>query len=78
MKKCSLRFETALRAEGCEAIAGIDEAGRGPLAGPVVVAAVILPPKFRHGTLTDSKQLSARQREELYGELAGGRMSSGA
>ena len=68
--KCSLRFEKALRAQGgCEVIAGVDEAGRGPLAGPVVVAAVILPPKFRHRTLTDSKQLTANQREEVFEDL---------
>jgi len=67
--KCSLRFEKALRASGCEIIAGIDEAGRGPLAGPVVVAAVILPAKFRHRRLNDSKQLSEKLREEIYLEL---------
>ena len=44
---------------GCLAIAGIDEAGRGALAGPVVAAAVILPEKFRHRRLNDSKQLRA-------------------
>ena len=44
--KCSLRHENALRAAGCEIVAGIDEAGRGPLAGPVVVAAVIFPAQF--------------------------------
>ncbi len=54
---------------GCEWIAGIDEAGRGPLAGPVVVAAVILPVKFQHRRLNDSKQLSAEIREELYEEM---------
>src|SRR3954471_18778625 len=69
--KCSFRFEKALRAGGCEVIAGIDEAGRGPLAGPVVVCAVILPIKFRHRILTDSKQLSAKQRELIYAELTG-------
>jgi ribonuclease HII len=67
--KCSLRFEKSLRAGGCEVIAGIDEAGRGPLAGPVVVAAVVLPEKFRHKTLTDSKKLSPQQRETIYDEL---------
>ncbi len=67
--KCSLRYEKALRAAGCEIIAGIDEAGRGPLAGPVVVAAVILPAKFRHRRLNDSKQLSEKLREEIYAEL---------
>lgn len=45
--------------------AGCDEAGRGCLAGPVTAAAVILPPDFEHPMLNDSKQLSARQREQL-------------
>ena len=67
--KCSLRHERDLRARGFTCIAGIDEAGRGPLAGPVVAAAVILPEKFRHRTLTDSKKLSASCREELYQEM---------
>jgi ribonuclease HII len=67
--KCSLRFEKTLRAGGCQVVAGIDEAGRGPLAGPVVVAAVVLPEKFRHKTLTDSKKLSPHQREAIYDEL---------
>jgi len=67
--RCSFRHERKLRKAGVEIIAGIDEAGRGPLAGPVVAAAVILPDKFRHKVLTDSKQLSAAVREELYVEL---------
>ena len=45
--------------------AGLDEAGRGCLAGPVVAAAVVLPKDFTDGLLTDSKQLSARQRQSL-------------
>ena len=45
--------------------AGCDEAGRGPLAGPVYAAAVILPKDFRHPLLNDSKQMSAKVREEL-------------
>lgn len=45
--------------------AGVDEAGRGCLAGPVFAAAVILPPDFSHPFLNDSKQLSEKQREEL-------------
>ncbi|MBR1872892.1 MAG: ribonuclease HII [Bacteroidales bacterium] len=45
--------------------AGCDEAGRGPLAGPVYAAAVILPPDFRHPLLNDSKQMSAKAREQL-------------
>src|SRR5438874_605648 len=67
--KCSFKFERTLWKNGVEIIAGIDEAGRGPLAGPVVAAAVILTEKFRHKTLTDSKQLSESQREEIYAEL---------
>ena len=70
--RCSLRHERALRKAGVEIIAGIDEAGRGPLAGPVVAAAVILPERFRHKKLTDSKKLSAEVREEIYGELTAG------
>ena len=45
--------------------AGCDEAGRGPLAGPVYAAAVILPPDFRHPLLNDSKQMSEKARDEL-------------
>ncbi len=47
-------------------VAGVDEAGRGPLAGPVVAAAVILPPNTEPFLSTDSKGLSKRKREELY------------
>ena len=47
-------------------VAGVDEAGRGPLAGPVVVAAVMLPPKHGLVGLDDSKRLSQRQRESLF------------
>lgn len=49
--------------------AGLDEAGRGCLAGPVMAAAVILPPGYRHPVLTDSKQLSRQQRELLREEI---------
>ncbi len=49
--------------------AGLDEAGRGCLAGPVVAAAVILPKKYKHKLLNDSKKLSAKQREELRIEI---------
>lgn len=61
-----LHFEQQARARGYRAVAGIDEAGRGPLAGPVVAAAVILPETFDLPGLTDSKQLSAKSRERLY------------
>lgn len=47
-------------------IAGTDEAGRGPLAGPVVAAAVIFPTDYKNQKITDSKQLSAKKRELLY------------
>ncbi|MDH3444398.1 MAG: ribonuclease HII [Deltaproteobacteria bacterium] len=50
---------------GFQVIAGIDEAGRGPLAGPVVAAAVILPAGFKHGGIRDSKLLTPKHREEL-------------
>ena len=66
---CSLEPERELRTRGFSLIAGIDEAGRGPLAGPVVAAAVVLPADFEHAVLTDSKQLSAQQRERLFSEL---------
>ncbi|MFD1466308.1 ribonuclease HII [Lapidilactobacillus mulanensis] len=52
-------------------IAGIDEVGRGPLAGPVITAAVILPHDFQLLDVNDSKQLSASKREELYLEILG-------
>ena len=50
-------------------VAGVDEVGRGPLAGPVVAAAVILPDSFQHSEITDSKKLSKKKREELYSEI---------
>jgi ribonuclease HII len=68
-RRCGFRYEKRLRAIGIVRIAGIDEAGRGALAGPVVAAAVILPEKFRHGKLNDSKQLAAELREEVYVDL---------
>ena len=65
----SLRHEKRAYNDGATLVAGVDEAGRGPLAGPVVAAAAILPREFRHKTLTDSKQLTAEQREEIFAEL---------
>jgi len=61
--------EKNLRQRGYQLIAGIDEAGRGPLAGPVVAAAVILPADFRNSEINDSKQLSALQRERLFVDI---------
>lgn len=64
-----LTLESALHARGLSRIAGIDEAGRGPLAGPVVAAAVILPENFTLKGLDDSKKISALRRELLYAQL---------
>ena len=64
-----LSIERELWAEGLELVAGVDEAGRGPLAGPVVAAAVIFRPEERVPGVTDSKQLSAEAREELVVEI---------
>jgi ribonuclease HII len=61
-----IRFECRARQCGYQAVAGVDEAGRGPLAGPVVAAAVILPPDYRHPEINDSKQLTPGKRERLY------------
>ena len=66
---CSLVHEQRLFDLGFNPIAGIDEAGRGPLAGPVVVGAVILPANFVLSGLNDSKKLTAKARERLYAEI---------
>jgi len=68
-RRCGFRHERRLHALGVSTIAGVDEAGRGALAGPVVAAAVVLPEKFRHRQLNDSKQLLPERREEIYQEL---------
>ena len=65
-RRCGFRQEKKLRSLGIARVAGIDEAGRGALAGPVVAAAAILPERFRHRKLNDSKQLSPDLREEIY------------
>jgi len=59
-------FEAEARTRGYELIAGLDEAGRGPLAGPVVSAVVILPRRFGIAGLNDSKQVVPAERERLY------------
>src|SRR5664280_1305698 len=59
-------YEKIAYLEGYRCVAGVDEAGRGPLAGPVVAAAVIFPPEYRNKEINDSKQLSATKREYLY------------
>jgi len=64
-RQCSSRFDRAARQSGWTRIAGIDEAGRGALFGPVVAAAVILNPKRRIVGLDDSKKLASDRRAEL-------------
>ena len=64
-----MEHEEAARRQGYARICGIDEAGRGPLAGPVVAAAVILPPGYELPGLNDSKKLTARRREQLFTAL---------
>jgi len=61
--------EQDLKLKGYKFIAGVDEAGRGPLAGPVVAAAVIMPEGYRNELINDSKQLTAMQREQLFVEI---------
>lgn len=64
-----LVIERRLWQAGNKYVAGIDEVGRGPLAGPVIAAAVILPHDFNLVAVNDSKQLSAPLREHLYGQI---------
>jgi len=61
--------EMELRERGCRVIAGVDEAGRGPLAGPVVVSAVVLDAAAIPPGLNDSKKLTEAQRELLFGQI---------
>lgn len=62
-------LENRLHEEGFELICGVDEAGRGPLAGPVCAAAVILPRDIEIAGLNDSKKLSEKKREALFDEI---------
>lgn len=62
---CGWKLETAARKTGALRVAGLDEVGRGPMFGPVVAAAVVLPEKCRLKDLTDSKLLSEKQRNEF-------------
>lgn len=63
------KYERELWCDGVTLIAGLDEAGRGPLAGPVAAGAVILPPGSRIIGLNDSKKLSEKKREQLFEEI---------
>lgn len=65
----TFHFERSLLRQGLTLVAGLDEAGRGPLAGPVVAACVILPLDCAYQDFQDSKRLSAARREELHAEL---------
>ncbi|MBN2096689.1 ribonuclease HII [Candidatus Peregrinibacteria bacterium] len=69
--------EKKLRKRGYQLIAGVDEAGRGPLAGPVVAAAVILPERYRNKDIQDSKKLSELKREQLFIEIKNTALSYG-
>ena len=62
-------YENQARENGYSRIAGLDEAGRGPLAGPVVAAAVVLPPFFSVAGVNDSKKLSEKKRDELFDKI---------
>ena len=64
-----LSYERQYYDEGAKLIAGVDEAGRGPLAGPLVIAAVVMPQEFFISGLNDSKQISASKRDKLYDEI---------
>ena len=64
-----LGFERELWSAGKDCIAGVDEVGRGPLAGPVVTAAVILPKDFSLIGVDDSKKLSPKRRDELFEQI---------
>ncbi len=70
-------FDAQFKSRDVSLIAGIDEAGRGPLAGPVVAAAVILPEDFRVEGLRDSKRVVASERERLFGIISQSALSIG-
>ncbi|MBI3592611.1 MAG: ribonuclease HII [Nitrospirae bacterium] len=62
-------YDESIRKKGFDVIAGVDEAGRGPLAGPVVAAAVILPGDIKISGIRDSKKIPANERERLFCEI---------
>lgn len=62
-------YEIAAHEKGYKVVCGIDEAGRGPLAGPVFAAAVILPENYSHPVLNDSKKLSEKKRDAVYDDI---------
>lgn len=62
-------YESAFWEQGYQHVIGLDEAGRGPIAGPLVVAGVCFPPGFTHEDIYDSKKLSEKKREALFDEI---------
>ena len=62
-------YEIQAHNEGYKVVCGVDEAGRGPLAGPVFAAAVILPENYTHDILNDSKKLSEKKRDLVYEDI---------
>src|SRR5205807_9206934 len=70
LRSASYRYEAQAWRTGVFRVAGVDEAGRGPLAGPVVAAAVVLDPERRLKGLRDSKLLAPADREELFGRIS--------
>ncbi len=70
-------FELSAHRNGFQVVAGVDEAGRGPLSGPVVAAAVVLPPSYKNDEIRDSKQLSPQKREKLYETINSDALSVG-
>jgi ribonuclease HII len=65
----SMEYENEYYKKGYKVIVGMDEAGRGPLAGPLAIACVILPKNYQNDQIDDSKKLSEKKREELYKEI---------
>ncbi len=72
-----LEYENELYNKGINLIAGVDEVGRGPLIGPVVASAVILPPHFFNKDIKDSKKLTEKKREKLYDVIVENAISIG-
>lgn len=62
-------YENAAHLKGYKIVCGVDEAGRGPLAGPVFAAAVVLPENYSHPVLNDSKKLSEKKRDEVFDDI---------
>ncbi|NBK97533.1 MAG: ribonuclease HII [Erysipelotrichia bacterium] len=64
--KCENEFEKQFWQQHKQCVIGLDEAGRGPIAGPLVVAGVVFPQGYEHETIYDSKKISEKKREELF------------